>query len=229
MDSLKDHLARLNDVYQNDLDLDFRYQSLDLPEEESSLAKSLVNEASYIGRKLCTDQRVPGRIGDKQFYPFWEKVLKAPEFVLKTISEGYRFPFTQEPPASYCKNNSSFLKNRDFGIAELDRLEALGCISRIDHKPYITLPLSVVFSKKLRLVVDCSRTLNPFIKDQKVKLESLDICEQQITQNDFQTTSDLDSGYWHIPLAEDQKRYVGVHVILDNGEIRYYAYGMFYF
>ena len=48
------------------------------------------------------------------------------------------------------------MQNREFGYNELLRLEALGCISRVDVKPYIVLPMSVVFSKKLRLVVDAS-------------------------------------------------------------------------
>ena len=78
--------------------------------------------------------------------------------------------------------------------AELTRLEALGCIRRVEHQPFIVLPLSVVFSKKLRLVVDASRGLNPYLLDRKVKLENLEVAETTLQQGDFQTKSDLDSG-----------------------------------
>ena len=46
-----------------------------------------------MGKQLSTDIRVPGRIGNEAFFPFWRDVLKAPQFVLDTISEGYKFPF----------------------------------------------------------------------------------------------------------------------------------------
>ena len=78
--------------------------------------------------------------------------------------------------------------------AELLRLEALGCVARVEQRPYIVLPLSVVFSKKLRLVVDASRGLNPFLEDRKVKLEDLNTAEDVLEENEYQTKSDLDSG-----------------------------------
>ena len=144
------------------------------------------------------------------------------------MQEGYKFPFESIPPESYCRNNKSFLNNRDFGYAELLRLEALGCITRVTSKPYLVLPLSVVFSKKLRLVVDASRHLNPFIKDLKIKLEDLDVGEQMIKPGDYQTTADLDSGYWHVPLSDDHKQYVGVHFITDSGEVIYWIWNVLF-
>ena len=41
-----------------------------------------------------TDIRVSGRIGNPEFFPFWRDELKASDFVLSTISEGYKFPFS---------------------------------------------------------------------------------------------------------------------------------------
>ena len=77
-------------------------------EGEEVLACSLVN---YLGKQLSTNKLVPGRIGDPQFYPFWRDILKAPEFVLSTIRDGYIIPFLSEPPSSFLVNNSSCLKN----------------------------------------------------------------------------------------------------------------------
>ena len=91
-------------------------------------------------------------------------------------------------------------------------------ISRVYSQPYVTLPLSVVFSKKFRLVVDASRALNPYLKNRKIKLENLDIAEQLLQEGDWMTTIDLDSGYWHLGLFEGHKQFVGVHFVLDSGE-----------
>ena len=135
--------------------------------QEEFVADELVNESHYAGRRLTTNIHVPGRIGNAEFFNFWRDELKASEFVLKTISEGYEFPFSEIPPPGEHKNNKSMIREKDFALAELLRLEKLGCISRVTDIPYLCLPLSVVFSKKLRLLVDASRHLNPFIRDRK--------------------------------------------------------------
>ena len=203
---------------------DFRGLTFNLPKEEIILAKSLVNELEYVGRRLSTDIRVPGRIGDPKYFNFWKEDLGASDFILDTISGGYKFPFATVPPPSFCKNNKSCLDNRTFVYAELLRLEALGCIKRVKKRPYICLPLSVVFSKKLRVVVDASRHLNPYLLDRKVKLESLDICEKLVQQGDWQVVTDLDSGYWHVPLFPGHTQFVGIHFITDDGVCLYFEW-----
>ena len=195
---------------------------------EDSVAKMLVNNADYVGKKLTTDVRVPGRIGRPEFYDFWKNDLKASDFVLDTIKNGYKIPFKSIPPTNFCENNKSFLRQRDFGYQELLRLESLGCIRRVKEQPYLCLPLSVVFSNKWRLVVDASRHLNPYIVDRKIKLEDLDVGEKMMKQGDYQTSADLDSGYWHVPLNEEHKKFVGLHFVCDNGEVLYWEYNVLF-
>ena len=60
-----------------------------------------------------------------------------------------KFPLLDLPPGGFHK---SMLDNSEFALAELVRLECLGCISRVEEKPFLCLHLLVVFSKKLRLV-----------------------------------------------------------------------------
>ena len=199
-----------------------------MEEEDPDLFGVLVNNASYAGRKLTTDRRVPGRIGNKQFFPFWRDILQAPPFVLTTLAEGYKFPFSSYPPPSFCKNNNSMLTQKDFALTELLRLEQLGCISRVDKQPYICLPLSVVFSKKLRLLVDASRHLNPYLEDRKIKLEDLDVRKNLLKHNDFQTKIDLDSGYWHVPIFEEHKKFAGCHFQKDDGSIIYWVWNVLF-
>ena len=153
--------------------------------------------------------------------------MKASPFILTTISEGYRLPFKSIPPSAMCKNNQSMLKEKEFALAELLRLEKLGCISRVESAPYLCLPLSVVFFKKLRLVVDASRHLNPYLEDRKVKLEDLSVREQILQTNDFQTKIDLDSGYWHLPLFEGHQKFVGCHLKTMISRL-FFGPGIFY-
>ena len=84
---------------------------------------------------------------------------------------------------------------------ELLRLEALGCIQRVVDQPKIVLPMSVVFSKKLRLVVDASRGLNPFCTKRGIVLEDLEHVQHTVRQGDFMIVNGFDSGYWHVPIA----------------------------
>ena len=196
---------------------DYRHCIFDLPEEEKDISKFLINDSQHVGAKLVTDTRVPGRLSNPEFYDFWKNELQASEFVLDTIRNGYKFPFVSEPPPGICRNNKSMLKNKEFAYKELLRLESLGCISRVEEQPYLCLPLSVVYSKKLRLVVDGSRHLNPYLEDRKIKLEGLDVGEQLLQQNDFQCKADLDSGYWHLKLFDGHKKYVGVHFECEDG------------
>ena len=169
---------------ENFHDLNFEEESVDMKRfgnnikwdsDEKGLANIMSNESSYVGKKLTTDVRVPGNICKPEFYNYWKKTLLAPEFVLETLRDGYKFPLSQTPPPSFEPNNRSALNERKFMIAELMRLEKLEVISKVIERPHLVLPLSVVFSKKLRLVVDASRALNPYIEAQKINLEDLRI------------------------------------------------------
>ena len=72
---------------------------------EEGMAKQLVNQTEYVGKKLTTDQRVPGRIGRQEFFNFWKEELGASDFVLSVLKSGYSFPFKTLPPSSMARNN----------------------------------------------------------------------------------------------------------------------------
>ena len=136
---------------------------VDFDTSDETLVKTLCNETNYIGKKLTTNTKVPGGIKNPDFFNFWKNDLKAGNFQLSVISEGYKIPFDAFPPESCEKINKSALREPLFAKAELDRLESLGCIYKVKEKPQVVNPLSVVMSKKFRLVVDAPRALNSFI------------------------------------------------------------------
>ena len=137
-------------------------------EGESHVPFSLTNHVLHAGKALVTDSRVPGRLLGKQL--LYEHVGAEP-YVVETVKSGYKLVFDEEPPPSFCRNNKSALCDSDFVRAELDRLEKLGCIVKVQQRPFITLPLSSVFSGKKRLVVDASRGLNPYCTARGIKVQ----------------------------------------------------------
>ena len=56
------------------------------------------------------------------------------------------------------------------------------------------MPLSVVYSNKLRLVVDASHHINPYVTKQKVKLDFLEEFAFLVENEDFVAVYFLDSG-----------------------------------
>jgi hypothetical protein len=88
--------------------------------------------------------------------------------------------------------------------------EAIGAIRATKVKPHCILPLSVVFSNKLRLVVDGSRNLNPYLEDLKVKLSHLDVANENLVAGQWFATLDLESGYHQVPIHADHQKYMGI-------------------
>ena len=72
----------------------------------------------------------------------------------------------------------------------------------------LILPLLVVYSNKLRLVVDASRHINPFVTKRKVRLNLLDDFAFLVQEGDYLAVDNLDSGYLHMPKHPSQYPYL---------------------
>jgi hypothetical protein len=167
---------------------------------------------------------VPGRIHLPQFRAFWEDTLQAGPEVMEIIRNGYRIPFDSIPPPSLEPNNKSALRQLTILRSELKRLESIGAIERVLVRPRITLPCSVVFSTKLRVVVDTSRAINPWVTKNPVKLDSLRASEDVSLPGDFMTKQDLTSGYYHVMLHEAQRENFGVHFVFPDGAVWFWRW-----
>ena len=67
--------------------------------EEQVLGKVLENEAAYVGKKLSTNNMVPGRLCRVPHYAaFYRDVLKADQQVFNVVSFGNVVPFETESP-----------------------------------------------------------------------------------------------------------------------------------
>ena len=198
------------------------------PEDSEIVQEMLVNDGDYFGRKLSTNVSVPGNPHKVQFREFWTSEIKPSSFILDTIEYGYKLPFSQVPPKSFEKNNKSAREDQTFVRAEMLRLEKLGCISRVTEQPHLVLPLSSIFSKKKRVVVDASRALNPFLQHRRVRLQDLRDVPNVVKKDCFMCCDDLDSGYWHIKTHPDDRKYLGVHITDENGDPIFFVWNVLF-
>ena len=76
--------------------------------------KTLKNELEYVGRRFTTNVDVPGNIHKPHFRDFWCEDLKASEFFMKTLEEGYELPFSSTPPPSLDQNYASARNDLEF-------------------------------------------------------------------------------------------------------------------
>jgi hypothetical protein len=141
-----------------------------------------------------TNTKVPGRIkGQTEAY----RKADASQYVLDTVTVGYKLIFINNkiPPSSFLPNNKSALSQKTFLYSELLRLEKLGCIRKVSSRPHIVNRCSIVFSNKLRCVLDASQWLNRFCVRRKTVLADLSRIPYLVRQWDYMTVNDLDSGY----------------------------------
>ena len=124
--------------------------------ENSILVSTLDSVANQV--KLGdTNTVVPGRLlGRVEAY----EEAGASEYIKDTVRWGYKLVFidNKPPPSNYRANNRSALSNSVFLLEELLRLESLGCTKRVNSRPHIVNPCSIVYSKKWRCVL--SQTQN---------------------------------------------------------------------
>ena len=85
------------------------------------------------------------------------------------VANGYKVPFDKEPPDVFAENNKSCLRNMPFAIQELKRLEKLQCVKQVLREDCkVIMPHSVVYSIKLRLVVDASCHITLMLLNKKL-------------------------------------------------------------
>ena len=148
-------------------------------------------EESLVLEKLSTTNvAVPGRL--KGHHLAYER-LGAEPYIVGLVKYGYRLVWEgNPPPPSVTRNNKSVRLAPEWTRGELKRLEQLGCIK--EGNPRVILPLSRVYSNKWRLVLDCSRGLNPWCEKRGITLDDLSHITNTVKQGDYMVVNDLDSG-----------------------------------
>jgi len=157
---------------------------------------------------------------------FWKNDLKASQYILDIITDGYVIPLIQHPPSFYAKNNKSSLKHQNFVDEAIHNLLQNNCIEELTSRPYCCNPLTVAENNtKLRLVLDL-RHVNEFVKYTKFKYEDLNTFAKIFDKNDFFTTFDLKSGYHHVDIHPEHRKFLGFEWTFSNGVTRYFQFAV---
>ena len=105
--------------------------------------------------------------------------MKANQWVMEVLENGYVIPFKKSPPQYQEDNNKSDKINNKFVQKTVNEMKDAGIIRFVKEKPYCVSPLTVAEkiepngSKKLRLCWDGSRCVNQCLTQEKVTLSHL--------------------------------------------------------
>lgn len=85
-------------------------------------------------------------------------------------------------------------------------------------------PLTVAENKgKLRLVIDL-RNINDHVVKHKFQYEDLHTLSETMNKNDFFTTFDLKTGYYHIDIHPEQQKFLGFQWTFKDNSTRYFQF-----
>ena len=164
--------------YDDTYDISVNLQSLvGLPPDFCESLESLGGCSLSLAQKLMSSHESDngefkaGQLcGTEAQRKFYTQTLDAGPMVSRWMTTGYELPFNSVPPTPLsASNNKSLNTNLEFARAEIERQVKMGILSEVPYRPFIINPISVVFTNKWRLVVDC-RLLNPYLVKRKIKL-----------------------------------------------------------
>ena len=187
-------------------------------EEEQQAGEDLGLQAE---KDLCRDipGSVAGNIHKKEYDDFWVEELKTDLWTARVRAEGYKMTFKNNAwPEPYEEpNNKSCLDNMDFTWQQLLDWEEKGVVKRPRKKPRCVSQPTVSARQleqeiKRRLCLDLSRHINKLLKQETVKLASLDKALQVLLRGDVQATYDLVSAYHHVAIHPDYHELLGCAV-----------------
>ena len=165
---------------------------------------------------------VQGRL--KQNINFWCEVLQAPPPIIDCIENGYRLPLKFVPPPYFQQNHKSVELYSEFVNDAVLKLIANRCVMKVEEKPEVCSPLSVVGNPqgKLCLVLNL-RYLNQFLHVLSFKYEDLRIAALIFEQGECLFKFDLKSGYHHVDVCPGHYQFLGFHWDM-NGIGNYYVF-----
>ena len=167
-------------------------------------------------------RRIRGNLGKN--YNFWAEDLKANKFILDVVSNGYKLPFESLPERYEApRNNFSAIKNADFVTQQVEELLEGNFIKEVEDPPFCVNPLTVAENaEKLRLVLDLGH-VNAFLAIPRCKYEDLRNFSDMVQEGDYAVKFDLTSGYHHIEIHEQHRKFLGFKWFYRNKE-RYFVF-----
>ena len=155
---------------------------------------------------------------------FWRS-LEVSQFILNVIIQGYKIPFFHLPTPFSKANNASARNNSTFVTEAVNDLLKLNLVEEIFCAPDIINPLSVSTrsSGKQRLMLDL-RHVNAFLYKQKFKCEDLSVATQIFDEDCYLFKFDLKSGYHHIEIFPEHRKFLAFAWDFGTGKFRYFQF-----
>ena len=135
----------------------------------------------------------------------------------------YIIPFVALLPPCFMKNNKNALDHAEFAANAINKLVINRCTTDVFSRPYCCNPLSGVDGCKLRLVLDLSRSVNPFGRKFKFEYESLPTLAVMLRDSLWFFTFDIESGYHHLDINFNCWKYLGFSWSF-NGVEKYFLF-----
>ena len=139
------------------------------------------------------------------------KLAECPQFIRDWICNGISLPLNKSPPSFDLPNHVMSNVQKQFVNSKIKDLVKCGVLSESINKPFCISPLGCVSKRnnKFRLITDL-RSLNSYIDAPKIVYEGIDTVKDIIQHKDHLVTLDLKNGFFHIPISEAFKKYLGV-------------------
>ena len=189
---------------------------------KNSENSSSVNECSQKVKDCSDSLSVIGSL--KRHIDFWFSI-GANVYILDVISNGYKIPFKDIPSSANLKNNRSALDNDEFVKTAINDLLLSGAISETKDAPFVVNPLTVAQnSTKKRLVLDL-RHVNEHVLVDKIKFDDWGLAMQYLDISSYMFSFDFKSGYHHVDIHDDYKKYLGFAWLFD-GVKRYFYFNV---
>jgi hypothetical protein len=135
---------------------------------------------------------------------------------MKWINEGCDLVWVTTPPiVREMPNSKSAFENHEFVTKAISDMVEAGVASALPTSiiPTVVSPLGVVpkpHSEKLRLIVNMRYVNNHLVIKRVFKFEGLSHTTDMANKGDYSLSYNLTSGYYHVALHPDSRRFVGL-------------------
>ena len=172
-----------------------------------------------------------GSIHGQDQIRYWKEHLKASNWVIEVLEQGYTLPFEKYPECSYEEDNNQSAKNDMAFIRDtVKKWEQQGVVQFVQDRPAAVSPLTVATrvmedgSEKKRLCFDGSRFINPRLQKQKVNLAHLQSALEITEKGDWQAVYDLTNAFFHIRIWPGHRKFLGASFEQENGQKQYFQF-----
>ena len=167
----------------------------------------------------------------QNFWTVWSQMGAGPK-VLQILKQGYTLPFRNRPKLSRFPTVISHYANLHRNSYLLEALQQLinkNAVEQVHNQTSLgffnRLFLVPKPNNKWRPILDLSN-LNLFLKTEKFRMETPETIRTSLRQGEWVTSVDFKDAYFHIPIQEQSRKYLGFHVQGQTYQFKALPFGL---